>query len=307
MENQNHHKKPKSAKNLRREKIQILYTDEHLCVINKPSGLLSVPYPGSRAPTAQSFLEEIMHKKGTYSSSHKPLPVHRLDKDTSGVMVFALTESAQKKIMDNWHQLVTERLYRAIAENPKNKKLTLPTEGLIDDGLAFNSRNQGYVPADTAQDHPATVPARTNYKILYAGPTHTLFELSLDTGKKNQIRAHLASKGYPLAGDENYRAKTDNFNRLCLHARTLEFYHPFTGEKLKFEVPEPQNWLEYVQKGDLNPKTPVWIEAFYSSFDKKGEHFHTKHENSLNLGQKRLTKKDRAHMNFIEAGKKSHF
>lgn len=299
------------------KKIEILYTDEHLCVINKPSGLLSVPYPGSRTRTAQSLLEEIMHKNGTYSNSHRPYPVHRLDKDTSGVMVFALTETAQKKIMDGWHQLVTERLYRAVAENPRNKKLILPPEGLIDDGLAFNSRNQGYVPKNTkekqqadstgTQGHKPTVPARTNYRILQVGPTHTLFELSLDTGKKNQIRAHLASKGYPLAGDENYRARTDFFGRLCLHARTLEFEHPFTGEKLKFEVPEPKSWLEYVKKGDPNPKTPRWIESLYSSFDKKGERFHSNHENSLNLGQKRLSKKERAHMNFIEAGKKSKF
>lgn len=299
------------------KKIEILYTDEHLCVINKPSGLLSVPYPGSRTRTAQSLLEEIMHKNGTCSNSHRPYPVHRLDKDTSGVMVFALTESAQKKIMDGWYQLVTERLYRAVAENPRNKKLILPPEGLIDDGLAFNSRNQGYVPKNTkekqqadstgTQGHKPTVPARTNYRILQAGPTHTLFELSLDTGKKNQIRAHLASKGYPLAGDENYRARTDFFGRLCLHARTLEFEHPFSGEKLKFEVPEPKSWLEYVKKGDPNPKTPRWIESLYSSFDKKGERFHSKQENSLNLGQKRLSKKERAHMNFIEAGKKSKF
>lgn len=322
--------KAKTKKDFGKEQIEVLFQDEYICVINKPTGLLSVPYPGSRARTAQSLLEDLMRKNGSFNNRHKPFVVHRLDRDTSGVMMFALTEPAQKKIMESWHQMVTERLYHAIAENPKNKALLLPPEGLIDDELAFNSHNVGFVPKEG--DKPKhkgekdsiyerhiegygenrrfkTVAARTNYKIVEAGPTHTLFELSLDTGKKNQIRAHLASKSYPLAGDENYRARTDHFGRLCLHARTLEFDHPFTGEHMKFEVPEPQAWLEYVKKGDKNPVTPVWIEELNSRFENtKGEHFHRRNEDKdsmpVNLGQKRLSAKDKAHMNFIEQGKK---
>ena len=98
------------------EKIEILYQDQWLVVINKPSGLLSVPYPGSKARTAQSVLEEILRKQGSVNNKHKPYVVHRLDRDTSGVMMFALTEVAQQKIMNTWHQMVTERLYRAIGE-----------------------------------------------------------------------------------------------------------------------------------------------------------------------------------------------
>ena len=324
--------KSKSKKDFGREAIEVLFMDEWICVINKPTGLLTCPYPGSRARTAEGLLEEYMRKNGTFNANHRPFVVHRLDRDTSGVMMFALTETAQKKIMDSWHQMVTERLYHAVAENPKNKSLILPKSGLIDDELAFNSHNVGFVPKEG--DRPKhkgekdslyerhieghgenrrfkTVPARTNYKVVAAGPTHTLFELSLDTGKKNQIRAHLASKGYPLAGDENYRARTDNFGRLCLHARTLEFEHPFTHEPMKFEVPEPEEWLEYVKKGDFKPKTPVWIEAMNKVFGStKGEHFHSRNSRNpheaepLNLGKKRLTQKDRAHMNFIEAGKR---
>ena len=275
----------------RHEKIEILFEDKYICVINKPCGLLSVP-SASREKSALTILEEIMRKKGTYSPKHKPFAIHRLDRDTSGVMMFALTEIAQKKLMDSWHQIVSERLYRAVAENPKNPHKYLPKAGQIDDDLAFNAYNVGYVPkpnrhADSTRhtefqshhtkfqthhpefqthhpefqtrhpefisgSHPShlkTVPARTHYTTILRGKTHTLFELSLDTGKKNQIRAHLASKGYPLAGDKNYRAKTDFFNRLCLHARTLEFTHPFTNQKMKFEVPEPKEWKEYVENG----------------------------------------------------------
>ena len=224
-----------------------------------------------------------MRKKGTFSKNHRPFVVHRLDRDTSGVMMFALTEKAQKKIMDNWQTIVTERLYRAVAENPRNPEDALAESGLIDDEIAYNAHNIGFVPkkgdrpADTAFTRKAllhrrtfsgreersvyernltvkngrpqfkTISARTHYKIIARGKTHTLFELSLDTGRKNQIRAHLSSKGYPLAGDDNYRAKTNPFARLALHARTLEFTHPFTGEHKVFEIPEPEEWLTFVQ------------------------------------------------------------
>lgn len=316
-----------------KEKIDILFEDEYICVINKPTGLLSCPYPGSRSRTAQSVLEDIMRKNGTISAKHRPLTVHRLDRDTSGVMMFALTEAAQKKIMDTWHQMVTERLYRAVAENPKNPRRFLPFSGLIDDPLAFNAHNVGFVPKDGDKPrhderfakkhnehslyekniegygenrHFKTVPARTNFTTVLRGPTHTLFELSLDTGKKNQIRAHLASKGYPLAGDENFRANTDNFHRLCLHARTLEFVHPFTGETLRFEVAEPEEWKKYVEKGDKNPEIPIWKQ---NKNEKEHVRFH-KHASvesfdggKIELGKKRLSSKDKAHMDFIQQGK----
>lgn len=282
-----------------REKIEILYQDQWIVVINKPSGLLSVPYPGSKVRTAQSVLEELLRKQGTVNSKHKPFVVHRLDRDTSGVMMFALTEQAQKTIMDTWHTMVTERLYHAVAENPR--KSGLEDEGWITDELAQNAHNVGYVPKKGATDKSGheikTVAARTHYKMIVKGTTHTLFELSLDTGKKNQIRAHLAAHGYPLAGDEEYRANTDAFHRLALHARTLEFNHPFTGEHLLFEVPEPDEWCEYVKRGDKHPQLPVW---------KKEQSEQKKHHsnNELQLGQKRLSKKEAAHMDFIQAGKR---
>ncbi len=285
-----------------REKLEILYEDQWIIIVNKPSGMLTVPYPGSRSRTALSVLEEMMRKNGSLNGHHKPLVVHRLDRDTSGVMMFALTEAAQKKIMDSWHTMVSERLYRAVAENPANRHTFLPKEGLIDDPLAFNSHTMGYVPKERVDDQGPkvkTVEARTNYTTVLRGESHTLFELSLDTGKKNQIRAHLASKGYPLAGDENYRAKTDPFHRLALHARTLAFKHPFTGEEMKFEVKEPEEWLEYVKAGDKHPATPLWVQPMRESRQRKN-----RDEDRVELGKKRLSRKDKAHMNFIEQGKR---
>ena len=223
-------------------KIEILYEDKWLVVINKDCGLLSVPYPGSKVKTAQSMLEEILRRKGKINSRHRVYAVHRLDRDTSGVMMFALTEQTQKIIMNNWHTMVTERLYRALGEKRNGM---LDSEGWITDNIAKNAYNIGYVPV---KKNVHTVPARTHYKKLAEGKAYCLFELSLDTGKKNQIRAHLAAHGYPLAGDKEHRAKTNPFKRLCLHARTLEFVHPYTGEKMKFEVEEPKQWLEYAKR-----------------------------------------------------------
>ena len=313
-----------------KERIEILYEDKDLIVIYKPEGMLSVPYPGSHARTALDTLEQIMRKKGTWSQNHKPLTVHRLDRETSGVMMFALNEASQKKIMDNWHKMVTERLYRAVAENPKDD--FLPDYGIIEDELAYNAYNVGFVPKkgdkpnanalQTAKKASSkannemqsiyernlnvkngkaefkTISARTHFKVIARGKRHTLFELSLDTGRKNQIRAHLASKGYPLAGDENYRAKTDPFFRLALHARTLEFDHPFTGEHLKFEVPEPKEWLECVENGTGNHKPPVWQES------KKHEKKQTDIYKELNQQKKsRPTGKQLKGMDFIQRGK----
>lgn len=292
-----------------REKIEILFEDEWLVVINKPSGLLSVPYPGSKVRTAQSVLEDILRKKGVVNSKHKPFVVHRLDRDTSGVMMFALTEQAQKIIMDSWHSMVTERLYHAVAENRnKNDKKSLPdltVSGIIDDNLAQNAHNVGYVPKKGATNDKGqeikTVVARTHYKKLVEGPTHTLFELSLDTGKKNQIRAHLAAHGYPLAGDEEHRAQTDYFHRLCLHARTLEFDHPFTHEHLKFEVSEPEQWVEYVKKGDLKPEKTVWNKE---RENKSGGKSRSYNNETLKLGEKRVSRKEMVHRGFIPSSKK---
>lgn len=294
-----------------REKIEILYQDQWLVVINKPTGLLSVPYPGSKVRTAQSVLEEILRKQGSVNAKHKPYVVHRLDRDTSGVMMFALTEQAQKIIMNSWHSMVTERLYHAVCENgrPSGNKKPLLDDGWITDELAQNAHNVGYVPEKGAVDKNGreikTVAARTHYKKVISGLTHTLFELSLDTGKKNQIRAHLSAYGFTLAGDEEHRAKTDYFHRLCLHARTLEFDHPFTKEHMVFEVPEPDEWAEYVEKGDKHPEKPVWVVERNAGFEKKGKTGgKNKHSNDLSVGNRPLNNKQKSHMDFIQAGKR---
>ena len=285
------------------EKIEILYQDQYLVVINKASGLLSVPYSGSKGRTAQSLLEEILRRQGTVNSKHKPYAVHRLDRDTSGVMMFALTENVRDKIMNTWHTMVKERLYHALAEkNPMANifDYDLSDSGIIDDAIAQNAYNIGFVPKTGEEGYNnrnfKTVPARTHYKKLLEGSTHVLFELSLDTGKKNQIRAHLAAHGYPLCGDVEHRAKTNPFGRLCLHARTLKFEHPFTKEILSFEVPEPEEWALYVKNGDRNHK----------ALNAKKSYQEKKRKDDFVPFERKLSRKESAHMDFIQRGKAHH-
>lgn len=240
----------KNQKRIHTSNLEILYQDQWIVVINKPEGLLSVQYSGCSQKTAINILEEMMRKKGLVNSKHHPFAVHRLDRDTSGVMMFALSRPIQQKMMNNWQKIVTERLYRCISEISKNADAEILSNhrGIICDELAKNAHHIGFVPKnnDKAKNGRAfkTVEAKTHYHLIEKNEKFALFELELETGKKNQIRAHLSAHGFPLAGDIEHRAKTNPFSRLCLHARTLEFYHPQTGEKMKFEIPEPLEWSE---------------------------------------------------------------
>lgn len=241
--------------------MEVLYEDKYLVVINKPAGILSVPYPGSRGRTVLDIITENRRKRGLIRGNNKPFAVHRLDKETSGVMMFALTMEARNKIMDSWQKMVTSRCYRALAENPVSKVQLLPESGVIDAPLTKNAYHHSYVKKnsprkngerengknDYKNNDKNEVSAITHYSVIGRGDKYTLFELELETGRTNQIRAHLASCGYPLVGDQLFHAKTDPFRRLCLHAVSLEFEHPYTKEVLNFKVSEPEAWSKMIK------------------------------------------------------------
>jgi len=226
------------------EKLRILYEDKFLVVVYKPENMLTVPYPGSRARTALDVLTEMRRKRGLVHGSYRPAAVHRLDRETSGVMMFALTPECRDRIMNDWQRMVKHRYYVALSETPHAGLDTLANEGVIDLPLTKNAMHHSYVADSTRGGKPLKneVQAVTHYKILEESSKYTLFQLELETGRTNQIRAHLAAKKYPIAGDNQYRAHSDPFHRLCLHARTLEFVHPYTHETLSFDVPEPDSW-----------------------------------------------------------------
>jgi 23S rRNA pseudouridine1911/1915/1917 synthase len=202
--------------------LSILYEDRDLIVVDKPAGLLSIATMNEKQKTAYWILSEYLRKKG---EKRRPAVVHRLDRDTSGVMLFVKSEQLKKTMMNDWNNLVVERKYIAltVGEVPE-------AEGCINQPLAENEQGKMIVRQDGA-------PSITHWKCLGKGRGFSLIEAELETGRRNQIRAHFAWLGFPLAGDTKYGAKKDPLKRLALHAETLKFHHPVTKRLMEFSVP----------------------------------------------------------------------
>lgn len=237
----------KEQTNTKSSRLRIVYEDKDITIISKPSGMLTCPYPGGPKNTAVDILLAMRKKRGLVHKSTGVFVVHRLDRDTSGLLIFAHTKMVAEKLMNNWHKNAKLRLYRALVEsNPSIENIE--KEGIIDAPLTQNAYKQSYVAKASQQKNKNAKleVARTKYRIIKTGKRYALFELELDTGKKNQIRAHLSFLGFPIAGDTNYRAKTNPFNRLCLHAALLVLIHPVTNELLRFEDPENPEWQKKI-------------------------------------------------------------
>jgi 23S rRNA pseudouridine1911/1915/1917 synthase len=203
--------------------LVLLYEDRDIAVVDKPAGLLSVAAGGGREKTAYWVLSEYYRKRG--GGGGQPAAVHRLDKDTSGLMIFARSAWVKKKLMDNWDDLVTERRYICMAEGEFSGE-----EGTINLPLGEDSGGRVSVMKNGK-------PAITRWKLLRKGNGYSLLSLKLETGRRNQIRVHLAALGHPVAGDKKYNAKTNPLKRLCLHAEKIAFYHPRDGKLMEYESP----------------------------------------------------------------------
>ena len=219
--------KKKPSPNMTLRKMNLLYEDEHLLVIEKSAGLLSVATARENEETAFSILKSYVKK-----SHHRAdlFIVHRLDRDTSGIMIFAKTKEIQKKLQDNWEKAVTKRIYYAVVEGHVQK-----AEGEIVSSLKENKSLMMYS-SKTPGDGQKAI---TRYRVLKSNTRYTLLEVSLQTGRKNQIRVHLQDIGHSIAGDKKYGAATDPIGRLGLHAGILEFFHPATGKFMHFATPVP--------------------------------------------------------------------
>lgn len=220
-------------------RLKIVYEDDDIIVVNKGYGLLSVG-TGSRKKedTAYSILKNYVKKK---HPANKIFVVHRLDRDTSGLMMFAKNMEAQTAMQYNWNNMVLERKYVALLEGRMEEN-----NGVIKSNLEENSRFEVY----SSETAGAGKTAVTHYKVLERGHGYTLAEFSLDTGRKNQIRVHAKDLGHPITGDRKYGAKASPIHRLALHARTLRFAHPVTRKDMHFELPIPSRFVGLLRYGE---------------------------------------------------------
>lgn len=218
-------------------RLQIVYEDEDIIVVNKGYGLLSVGTDRVKDGTAYSILREYVKWS---NPANKIFIVHRLDRDTSGLMVFAKSEEAKNALQHNWNNMVLERRYVAVVEGRFSPE---KAEGTIRSYLAENSRFEVYSTENEAEGQLAV----TRYRTLKSKNGYSLVELQLETGRKNQIRVHMADSGHPIAGDRRYGAKSSPIKRLALHAQTLRFAHPITRKLMDFATPIPISFEKTVR------------------------------------------------------------
>jgi 23S rRNA pseudouridine1911/1915/1917 synthase len=214
--------------------MKIYFEDAAVLVIEKPENLLSTASEGEQEKTAYFQLTEYL-RTNKPRSSEKAWIVHRLDRETSGLMVFGKTAAAKTALQAGWDEVT--KIYEAVVEG-----------NLATDRGTFRSHLDETSPYKVYSARPSerTREAITHYRVLQRSKGRTLVELTLETGRRHQIRVQLADAGSPIVGDEKYGAKTDPAKRLALHARTLRFTHPVSQQELTFESPLPRELCRLV-------------------------------------------------------------
>ena len=205
----------------------ILYEDRDILVIDKPAGLLTIANEKEKVRTAYHMLTDYVRQESKFG---RDFVVHRLDRDTSGVVLFAKNEETKRAFQEDWDARVLRRGYRALVEG-----VPQPPEGEVRSFLRETRTHLVYsgAPGRDAKE------AVTLYRTLASGGGYALLEIDLKTGRKNQIRVHMSDLGHPIAGDRQYGARTRPLGRLCLHAHRLELIDPRSGEKRVFAAREP--------------------------------------------------------------------
>ncbi len=231
--------KARANAELNHPKLRIVYEDDHLIVVEKKVGILTVATrPGATETTCMSILKQYVRKVNTRAGIYV---VHRLDRETSGLLVFAKTPELQEYMRTYWRDLVTKRTYIALAEGIFEQKEGKITTWLTEDNHSAHVYSS---PVDNGGKI-----AITNYKVIRetTDSAYSLVELNLETGRTNQIRVHLESLNHPVVGDRKYGSGHESpIDRLALHARVLEFIHPVTEEKVHFETPIPRDFQRVI-------------------------------------------------------------
>lgn len=217
--------------------VTIIYEDSDIIVINKFPGVLSMATNQSRASDWDAYRQLTDYVKND-KRKNRVYIVHRLDRDTSGVMVYAKSEEMKEKLQNNWHDVVSARTYTAVVEGVVEKD-----EGTISSYLKENEAMKMY----SVSEHGGGKHAVTHYKKIANNDEYSLLEVELETGRKNQIRVHLQDIGHSVVGDRKYGMKTNPIRRLALHATTLAFNHPRTDELMTFTVKAPKIFTNLVK------------------------------------------------------------
>lgn len=218
------------AAELHHPMLRIVFEDQWVIVVDKRNGLLSMGTDRQHDKTAYSILSQHVKKE---DPANRIFIVHRLDRETSGLMIFAKSEEVKHRLQADWHRVVIDRKYVAVVDGVMPSK-----EGVIDAPLAENRNRKMFVSRTPDEDN--AVDAITHYRVLRSRGGRSLVELSLETGRKNQIRAHLEHVGCPVAGDKKYSSRSTDAGRVCLHAYKLALYHPITNEELFFSTSIPK-------------------------------------------------------------------
>lgn len=243
--------------------LKIVFEDDWLIVVEKPSGLLTMATDKGREVTAYSMLYDYVCEcaqqggrgRGSQCRCAQGQPrifiVHRLDRDTSGLLVFAKDEETKHALMDNWEDAVQERRYIAILEGQIASE-----EGYIETWMYENPKSLMVHCYDLRPGDSPAKPPRKDWKyasshcrkvkeLTIHGKPYTQVEFNLETGRRNQIRVHSHYIGHPIAGDKKYGAQTNPLSRLALHAQGLAFIHPWTGKVLKFTAKLPKSFNRF--------------------------------------------------------------
>ena len=216
----------RNQKGFKSRYVKIVYEDRWLIVVEKAVGILSMA-AGHSSLNVKAVLDDYFKKSRQHCTAHV---VHRLDRDTSGLMVYAKDMETEQILEHNWHDIVYDRRYVAVVSGEMEQD-----EGTIANWL---KDNKAYVTYSSSVDNGGKY-AVTHFHVLDRTTEHSLVEYKLETGRKNQIRVHSADMGHPVCGDTKYGNGDDPLHRLCLHAWLLCFTHPVTGQPMEFETPVP--------------------------------------------------------------------
>lgn len=215
--------------------VKLVYEDKYIVVVEKNAGILSMA-AGHSSLNVKSVLDKYFALSHQKCRAHV---VHRLDRDTSGLLIYAKDMQTEQVLEHNWHEIVYDRRYVAVLSGEMEKD-----GGTIANWLKDNS---AYITYSSPVDNGGKY-AVTHFHTLARTTEHSLVEFKLETGRKNQIRVHAADMGHPVCGDKKYGNGDDPIHRLCLHAYLLCFYHPVTRERMEFETPVPTSFRSVLKK-----------------------------------------------------------